>query len=440
MATKATTITKDNENAGILLSRRGLVSGTASLAGAAALLSAATTKAQASADEENVLLSEFRQTLQRVQDAAQIAFEKNTAKRPIDQAVGLLHVLDNLALGLAFQLHRNDPLHPELFRYMGPDRKQGGDNADALYIGFAVDAAHTYRLYGNRGSAKYLSITTVERGASPFGGAMGEALYGQDLKSDADGNFEVIFSAEPHEGNWVKLSPKDFRITIRQFFADWDNERPLQGRVELVGETPAPRQLTVEDIRKGIKDTGDWIVNTVSFWQDTMNLWRKSPNKFMDWRGQTGDGVNATPGGDVAIAHWQVPEGKALILRTRPPECLYWNIEFNNPWWETMDYVERLSGTNMHHAVLEDDGELVVVIAHKDPGVPNWLDTSGFTEGMMGRRWMFTKTSPEVKFSLVSHDDLFGHLPKNVKRIDAEGRHKQLETRRRGIYNRFNWL
>lgn len=424
------------------MTRRGIVAGGGAftLAGMAGLFGGAAARADAALGDGNVLLEEFQKTLRRVQGAAQLAFQKNTANRPIDQATGLLHIMDNLALGLAFHIHHNDPLHPEIFRYMGPGRKQGGDNADALYTGFAVNSEHSYRLYGNRGSAKYLSITTVEEGPTPWGGPMGAAIYGHELESDADGNFEVIVSAKPHPGNWLKITPRDYRITIRQFFADWENEQPMRARVDLVGEAQPPRTPTTEDVMNGLKATGDWIENTIRYWQDAMDLWRTTPNQFIDWRKQAGEGINATPGGDVAIAHWKVPEGQALILRTRPPKCQFWNIEFNNPWWETMDYVHRLSGTNMHHAVLEDDGELIVVIAHEDPGVPNWLDTSGYTEGMMGRRWMFADSSPNVEFQLVPHTSLFKHLPGDVKRITAEGRREQLAARRRGVYNRFGWL
>jgi hypothetical protein len=423
------------------LSRRGLLagSGVTAFAGLTGLIGAAGAHGADAPGADAALLAEFDAVLRRVQDAARLAFARSTAHRPVDRAAGLLHILSNLALGLAFQ-RNGDPLHPELFRYMGPDRKQGGDNQSALYLGFAVDAAHTYRLHGQRGSAKHLSITTVERGPTPWGGGMGAALFGRDLKTDADGNFEIVLSATPHPGNWIALSPRDFRVTIRQFFADWETEQPMRARVELVGETPPPPVVTADTIMAGLRETGDWIENTIRFWQDTMDMFRKTPNRFVNWRTLTGDKVNATPGGDPACAYWNVPEDQALILRTRPPQCEYWNIEFNNPWWETMDYVHRLSGTNMHQAVLEDDGELIAVIAHRDPGVPNWLDTSGFVEGMVGRRWIFADTLPEVECTLVPHAALFDRLPAGVKRIDAQGRREQLAARRRGIYNRFNWM
>jgi hypothetical protein len=71
------------------------------------------------------------------------------------------------------------------------------------------------------------------------------------------------------------------------------------------------------------------------------------------------------------VAYWILPPDEALIVRVRPPRCRYWAVEFGNFWWTSMDYRYRLSNTNCHYAELEDDGELVVVIAHDDPG-PNW--------------------------------------------------------------------
>jgi hypothetical protein len=53
-----------------------------------------------------------------------------------------------------------------------------------------------------------------------------------------------------------------------------------------------------------------------------------------------------------------------------------------------MDYRYRLANTNCHYAALEEDGELIVVVSHDDPGLPNWLDPSGHSEGYVTYRWM----------------------------------------------------
>ena len=38
--------------------------------------------------------------------------------------------------------------------------------------------------------------------------------------------------------------------------------------------------------------------------------------------------------------------------------------------------------------MLEADGSVRFVIAHRDPGVPNWLDTAGHDVGTVGVRWV----------------------------------------------------
>jgi hypothetical protein len=140
------------------------------------------------------------------------------------------------------------------------------------------------------------------------------------------------------------------------------------------------------------------------------------------------------------IAYWSLPRDEALIVRVRPPRCQYWNVEFGNFWWTTMDYRYRLSNTNCHYARLEDDGELIVVVARDDPGLPNWLDPSGYAEGYLAYRWMLTESAPAPQAQQVPAARLFEHLPANVKRIDAASRREQLAARRRGVINRFGNL
>lgn len=425
------------------VSRRILLGGGGALGALAALqasIPGAGAESGSAVLSDAQLLKAFDALLARLRGVAEFAFSRSTARHADARAAGLLHILNNIPLGLAMNLHHADPMNPELFHFFDPARKQGGDNSDALYLAAAIDGSQEYRLYGNRGTARHFSVTTVNKGPSPWGGGTGAALFGRDMTVEPNGDFEVILSAKQHPGNWMKLTPAVFRLTIRQFFADWENERPMRARIERLGPPAAPPDMSAERILAAFDAAGLWIENTVRFWQDTMDLFRKTPNQFVDWRTITGNKVSATPGGDPACCYWNVPEGKALILRVTPPECEYWNIEFNNPWWETNDYRYRHTGINNHSAVLEDNGELIAVVAHEDPGLPNWFDPSGHTEGMMGRRWMFAESSPQIESVLVDRSALRRHLPKSVKTISPEGRSARLESNRRGLYNRFNWF
>jgi hypothetical protein len=386
------------------------------------------------------MMQVFEGFLDSLRRAAASAFATSLSQRPIDLAGGLRHILDNIALGMSLNLHHTDTMNPELVHYMDPTRKQGGDNQDALYLGANLDGSQTYRIHGNRGSARFFAVTVIAKGPTPWGGASTAFLFGRDMQVADDGSFEIVLSPQAHPGNWLQIGPDTLRVTIRQFFADWETERPMRAMIERIGAPVAPALMTPERVTAGITATGAWIEQSITFWQHMMGLFARTPNRFQRWRELDTSKVDATPGGEPLLCYWSVPEDSALIIRVMPPKCEYWNIEFNNPWWETHDYRQRLSGTNLHHAVLEQDGEIIAVIAHDDPGVPNWLDPGGFTEGMMGLRWMFAESTPFPQTRLVKRAELARELPPGVKTFTAAQRQEQLAGRRRGIYRRFHWF
>ena len=137
------------------------------------------------------------------------------------------------------------------------------------------------------------------------------------------------------------------------------------------------------------------------------------------------------------ICFWQVPEDEALIVRVRPPRADYWACEFGNYWWETVDYRYRQCSVNMHHRVLEEDGELIVVVSHDDPGLPNWLDPSGHTEGYITFRWIGADSSPRPSVQQVRRSELFEALPPGIQRCTPEQRRDELRRKRIGICRRF---
>ena len=100
-----------------------------------------------------------------------------------------------------------------------------------------------------------------------------------------------------------------------------------------------------------------------------------------------------------------------------------------------MDYRDRLASTNHHYARLEEDGELVIVISHRDPGVPNWLDASGHAEGFITFRWIGSSVVPRPSVDRVGIDELDRVLG-NCCRMKKDGRAAQIAERRRGLLNR----
>ena len=389
-------------------------------------------------NSDQLLLQAWEDFCDRLKAAGRIPFRDKCPAGPLDRAAGFQQLARNISLALAFHYEFRDPRFPELSHYFDPIRKQGGDNSDCVYVGAQVNGTDTYRIHGRRCDAPYFSVTAVERGQTPWGGRVATVLYGHQIETDAEGHFELFVGPRPHPGNWLQTTPDTFRITFRQYFADWEHERPMQAVIDRLGaqDSPAP-VLSPQALAQGLRDAADWLHESIPYWPAMLERWMPHRNTFLSYWQLEKNAIDATPGGDPLICWWELNPEEALIIRVRPPQCVYWGVEFGNYWWETVDYRYRLANTNCHYATLEDDGELIVVIAHRDPGVPNWLDCSGFTGGYVTYRWMLAAEHPRPLATRVRFDELAEHLPANVRRMSPAGRREQLATRRRGVIQRF---
>ncbi len=370
--------------------------------------------------------------------AGDLVLRETTPPGEVTRASGLRLLARNISLALQFELENKDPRHPELLHYFDPLRKQGGDNADALYVGAPVDGRNSYRIAGHRGSARYFAVTVLEDGETPWGGRVVGTLFGPDLEVDADGHFELFLSPEEQPGNWIRTTPETYRVTFRQFFADWETETPMEAGIECLTSGPEPPPVfSLALLSEGLTETARWLRESTRYWADTLDRWQARPNEFIAFGEIESSPIDATPGGTPLISYWKLRPDEALVIRVRPPQCDFWNCEFGSYWWETMDYRWRLSSTNCHHAALEPDGMLTVVISHDDPGVANWLDPSGHEEGYITFRWMGADDSPRPQCTQLPRSQLFEHLSPNVPRVTPQERANQIAARRAGVRRRF---
>ena len=67
--------------------------------------------------------------------------------------------------------------------------------------------------------------------------------------------------------------------------------------------------------------------------------------------------------------------------RARIPEGLFTNVVIWNELGQTADYLDRTVSLNDAQMELGEDRRYRVVIAHRDPGVPNWAGTPAVSHG-----------------------------------------------------------
>ncbi|QZP07617.1 DUF1214 domain-containing protein [Caenibius sp. WL] len=386
--------------------------------------------------DEELLRTAWADFCDNLKQAGEIAFDPAMPAASLDRTAGLRQIARNIALALQFEFENCDPLHPQLLHYFDPIRKQGGDNPDALYLGAPINGQDHYRIFGQRGSADYVAITAVESGGTPFGGSPASMLRGDDLELGPDGSFEVNIGPESCGPNWLRTSTQTYRVTIRQFFGDWVKERPMRAAIEHVGPLSVRPVPGPETLAEGLARSSEWLATSVRYWAEMLARWKDQPGSFRTYGEVVTSKVDATPGGEPVTAYWMLPRDEALIVRVTPPKVRYWSVELGNAWWESMDYRDRLSSTNHHYARLEKNGELVIVISHSDPGVPNWLDASGHSEGFITFRWIGAELSARPTMERVSLDHL-GAALRDCQKIEPAERTAQIAERKLGLLQRF---
>ncbi len=129
-----------------------------------------------------------------------------------------------------------------------------------------------------------------------------------------------------------------------------------------------------------------------------------------------------------------------MILETElPKKNRYWNVQINDELWNAVEFIHRQSSLNGHQARLDADGRFRAVISLQDPGVPNWLDTGGYLQGMLIGRWYAADSTPMPTLKRVPFAELRKHLPKDTPSITAAQRAEALRARRVGGQLRRRW-
>ncbi len=367
-----------------------------------------------------------------LQRAAQTVTGDGMPSNPVDVASGIRHLLVLLGIGLDSGL-RAGPDSVVALKPSGVDNvyKWGMDCPDCIYAGGSLRPGESYRVWGNRGSARYVGLQAMAGMASSANVLLDE------LELGPNGEVELVLSPEPHQGNWLQLAEDASALVIRHFFYDWDTEVASSLSMERIG-TPADRvaETPVDPravIARQLVALGDFVGGNLDFFLQFSHP--ETPNTFLP--PLDGTAMGAAAENRPVIGSWELGPDEALLLEVPPPEGLYWSYSLGNPWWETIDYANHQSSLNGHQAVVDDDGLVRVVIAHEDPGVANWLDTAGHSTGPVILRCVRTETAPVPATRVLPSADVMAALPAGTRRVSPVERQETMAARRLAVSKRF---
>jgi hypothetical protein len=370
--------------------------------------------------------------LDRLKTAGELVASSEVNRNGVDYASGMRHLMVLLAVGVDEALRVDpDPVLAVTRTSTDDILTWGMECPDCLYLRATLRGGETYRLFGNRGTARYVGLQTMNGIASTANCLV------DDLQMDADGDFEVVLSADEHDGNWMRLDGDHPTLVVRHFFYDWDSEQASALQIERIGDEIEPKDRSVAPdvaVSRQIHALGEFVHDNLKFFLD----FNAGPpaNAFMPPidRSDMGAAVENRP----VIGRYELEPDEALILEVVPPDGVYWSYSLGNQWWETIHYGRHQSSLNAHQAAIDSDGILRVVISSRDPGVANWLDTAGHSNGAMILRCVRTETAPTPSARLVKFAEVLSALPSDSVTVSPAQRAEIIAARRRAVHERFS--
>jgi hypothetical protein len=335
-------------------------------------------------------------------------------------------------MGAYLQHLSADPLHPAFLPSAGYYSMYGSPNPDTIYRTAAIDDGGTYLISGYRGSAADVSVM-------PFGGPTAQGLQTFapfDLGPPTTGPermFEATLSQrQPSSGGaWWRLEPGTRSLMLRSVSDDWGVHEP---RVAITRLDVDPRRMrpAAEQIEQRLRYFAMVVEAMVMSGVNRVNQLRADGvvNRLIE--------VDYSANGGLARQWYHegcfaLKGDQVLLVETHlPPGCGAFSLSLTDAFFSTIDWANAQSSLNQRQAVIDRDGLLRVVVATEDPGVHNWLDTTGHDFGVMQFRWMGGDQAPEVSVKALSAAALEDALPTGVARMTAQERRKALRERHIG--------
>ena len=317
----------------------------------------------------------YSQALQdAIAEAERLVREAPLIETEADLLEGLQYLAGCIAActHLAFDYDRD---HPFLHSGTGPFTKMGLDNPDTLYFGTRVQTGNEYVVTGNRGTTTDLSFQLL-------GGE-----YTDDNVPDSETAFDdrQLDIAANGDYEW-RFTPKtNAQLVIREVYNDWSARRGKVAIARTDTAGTAPPALTNSLIEKRFAVAGKQLVQRVK-------TWLQFPQWFyMNIPVNTMVAPRLTPGGLAtqysSAGHFDLSPDQALVITLPVTDAPYLGFQLGSLWYVSLDYINHQTSLNGTQAQADPDGKIRIVVAERNPGVTNWVETDGHRKGFLQFRW-----------------------------------------------------
>ncbi len=317
-------------------------------------------------------------------------------------------------------------------------------NADTTYRNAVITPGGSYRLRGERGSLRVFKLGQFGRTPAKASAGIAALAYNDfnELHLDQAGRFDLILSPtrpQGYAGDWWKLEEGTSSLLLRQVDFDWATERDPRISVERLDKRVERPRPDAADLDRRLRGLAASIGNTAFFLVDHVEGLRRAGyiNRLKEFDVSHLGGL---VGQFYYEGAYELSPDEALILEAIvPAKCTYWSVILTNDIYETTDWYNNQSSLNGAQLRADGDGIIRVVISAKDPGVPNWLDTAGYSSGAIQGRWNECSATPIPTLRKVAVTDVRQSLPADTPTVTAVQREEAVRERRAQVQQRPLW-
>jgi hypothetical protein len=316
-----------------------------------------------------------------------------------------------------------------------PGSRWGIDNPDSVYRVIPISGDERYEIHGrvgaNRMTENYFTLWDANMGTVAV-------LDGRTMEVESDGSFTVTVDADPPGGrpNHVQSTPAAREFYIRDVLLNWDRDDPNHLSVQRLGGTPVTPARSIDEQADA---TAAMMAHFANFTGKLSHgVYKMAPNEFnLAW---SADKVGAMRNQVYVMGRFDLRPGECFVVDVGDGGAEYFTVPLSNVWGTTLDIVDRTGSLNKSQSVPNDDGSYTYVISPTDPGVANWIDSDGLTEGILTLRMAeFGGEGPTADLGargrVVPLDRLEADVP-TLRRVSETERATELADRRAAYLRR----
>jgi hypothetical protein len=403
--------------------------------------------------EERALKVLASPALQEQKKAVEQALQAQAGPQSAEALAGLPKAVDEVVFSGVVAALNADSNNPQVqwlwapshswFGLNVPDAKYLTPNADNVFRLIPVDGVSRFEVGARPTGPNPPRQFTVQLVSAIPGDDGSEkvlsVLLDTDIQTKPDGSFTLTIGPEAANGrsNHIQTSPEAHYLLIRDTIADWVHETPYDLDAIRIGDVDA---VPVSD--SVLAQRAVLLIQ-----KETARVIESKSKLFAQQPPNTVAAPFVREGGRwglSAAGHFKLADDEALVLTVDALGGKYLAVQLANSWLGSLDYIHHPSSLNSVQSAPNADGSYTFVIASRDPGVRNWVDTAGLHEGSLFIRWQklpqplnpSTNAVREVK--VVKLSSLAANLPADAQKVTPKERKKLLLERAAAYERRFS--